>query len=335
MREVVLHMRTKLLLGAAISACLAFAGTAPAQTGRIAFARSFACDSPPTDNCPAGSDIDSVRADGTSFRLVERNPVPTIPGYTQPPFVGQVRYSPDGTSLLIRTPGGEIGVARADGSDLRLAPRFGCGTHPALCFKARDADWSPDGRYLLVVAGFNTPVHTGIGDLYTMRRDGSALHRLTKNASVVSASWSSRDVIAYAVGKPGSANSRLAHGQIVTIGPRRRPARVLFHGSGSVRKRDVVSVGSPVWAPDGAHLLFSRARGASRSRWVLATAAGGMLGTIHIPGGEPAWSPDGKWIAATDGDLWVTRVRGGTARRIVGPDSSYVIASPTWQPATG
>jgi Tol biopolymer transport system component len=325
-------MSTRLLLGAAIAACCAFAGTAAAQTGRIAFARTFACNSPPADNCPAGSDIDSVRADGTSLRLVAHNPVPVLPGYSQPPFVSEVRYSPDGKSLLIRTLVGEVGVARADGSSLRLIPGFGCGLHPDLCFTARDVDWSPDGKYLAVVAGFSTPVHTAGGDLYTMRRDGSALHRLTKNAWVVSASWSSRDAIAYAVGKPGSAHSRLAHGQILTLGPARRPARLLFHGSGSFQKRDVVSVGNPVWGPDGMHLLFSRARNEEQSRWVLASAAGRMLRTIHIPGGAPAWSPDGKWIAATDGGLWVTRASGGSAQRIVGPDASYLIDSPTWQP---
>jgi WD40 repeat protein len=327
-------MSRRLLLGAAIAAWCAFTATAAAQPGRIAFVRTFACDSPPADNCPSGSDVYSVEAEGTSLRLIAHDPVPTLPGGSQPPFVGQLHYSPDGKSLLIRTLGGELGIANRDGSGLRLMTGFGCGLHPALCFKARDVDWSPDGRYLVVVAGFNTPVHTGGGDLYTMRRDGSALHRLTKDAWVLSASWSRRDVIAYGVGKPGSASSRLAHGQIVTLGPRRRPARLLFRGSGSFQKGDVVTVGNPVWAPDGKHLLFSRSRGGGRSRWVLGSAGGRMLGTVHIPGAEPAWSPDGKWIAATDGDLWVTRASGGSPRRIVGP-SPYLIASPTWQPAGG
>jgi hypothetical protein len=316
----------------AIIACAAFAGTASAQPGRIAFARTFACDTPPADNCPPGSDIDSVVADGTSLRLVAHDPVPPLPGSTLPPSIAELRYSRSGASLVIRTFGGDLVVAKADGSAVRTFPDFGCGNHPDLCFKVRDAGWSPDGKRVVLVAGFSTPAHDGIGDLYVMGRygSGSTLRRLTRNAWVESASWSSRGVIAYAVGKPGSATSRLDHGQILTISPSGGQPHVLVHGSGDFRRRNEVTVSSPVWAPDGKRLLFERTRDNGDHRWVLASASGRIIRTLHIPGTAPAWSFDGRWIASTDGDLWVTRVSGGTAHRIVGPIPSYVIGSPTW-----
>jgi Tol biopolymer transport system component len=117
---------------------------------------------PPSGCC---GNIWSIRPDGTGLHQITH--------FTTENFPFQPEFSPDGQRIVFweqSAHGGEfaaIFVMRADGTDIRqVTPLRLDAAHPK---------WSPDGSKII----FNNDAHLNVGDIFTIRPDGTGLKRLT------------------------------------------------------------------------------------------------------------------------------------------------------------
>jgi dipeptidyl aminopeptidase/acylaminoacyl peptidase len=111
-----------------------------------------------------------IRPDGTSLRVL-----PGTEGGEYP------SWSPDGSRIAFNsnlTGDHVMYIAQADGSKVVDLSRVGEGWQ---------VDWSPDGRSILFTSHRDHP--DNYTDVYVMRPDGSAVHRLTHNLAYTPA-WS-------------------------------------------------------------------------------------------------------------------------------------------------
>jgi Tol biopolymer transport system component len=112
--------------------------------------------------CP---NIYTIRPDGSGVRQVTR--FGTDMGVQEPEF------SPDGKSIAFwqASVGGvdlaAVFIMVADGTNIRQVT--------PLELDADHQEWSPDGSRLI----FNNDAHQGVGDIFTIRPDGSGVKRLT------------------------------------------------------------------------------------------------------------------------------------------------------------
>jgi Galactose oxidase, central domain/WD40-like Beta Propeller Repeat len=124
-----------------------------------------------------------------SGRVVTLNPTASVGGAAP-------RWSPDGTRIIFflygdKDTGGPfpprpsaIWMLDRDGQNLRQVS-------PAT-LDAQDADWSPDGTRIVFLSPSPEPdedVGQWLGDIYTMRPDGSDVRRLTTDARSIAPSW--------------------------------------------------------------------------------------------------------------------------------------------------
>ncbi len=183
---------------------------------------------------------------------------------------------------------------------------------------ARNPDWRPDGKRI----AFST------GNVYTIRPDGSDLQQVTDFGSSFRPRWSP-DGKTISFGRSGSTDE---------VG-------VWFaHLSDSTFTR-FGWVASPAdWSPNGERIVYQNAD----ELWIADTSrtdSTQLTENGYVANRDPAWSPNGKWIAWTPlpgsrPELWIMRSDGSDKRKLAeggsfpawDPDSDRIVFS---KPAQG
>jgi len=153
-------------------------------------------------------------------------------------------------------------------------------------------EWSPDGRFLAFIANGLGPT---VG-IYIYDTLSGSYQQLTETQWVVSLAWTQ-------------------DGQAIVYQALDALYRVAVQG-GTPMPLGVAGF-QPTCGPDGA-VAYVR----SGDLWILASnGEERRLTSTRASDGDPAWSPDGKWIAfASDRsgnvDIWITAATGGTAVQI-------------------
>jgi Tol biopolymer transport system component len=235
-------------------------------------------------------------------------------------------WSPDGTRIVYDSESPEGGdgiwVANADGSDPRKL--IDNGSVPA---------WSPDGTKIAFARpDIGEVVSFGDGSagtpfyLYVMDADGTNVQRLTDGRfSDYSPAWS-----------PDST-------QIAFVRYGRKGAGLfVMNAEGSDVRRvagpGIEVFGAPAWSPDGASIAVAvngTKRGPPGGIMLLPTDGSGETTTIQgteveYPDyvSDPAWSPDGEWIAyvhSYQGELVILHPDGSDRRTLnVDPETDSV-----------
>jgi Tol biopolymer transport system component len=257
------------------------------------------------------------------------------------------RFSPNGRYITYRTtdygaeqifrmnPDGSGKVNLTNNSDINV-----------------DYEWSPSGEEIVF-----TRLLQGQYEIFKMKSDGTGQQNLTNNlADDRYPSWSPH-------------GSRIAFSRLVSLSPTRWQVFIMnADGSAPTPLTDASeSALFPHWSRDGSKLYYdiptkgmavksvdgtlTRRIDGVYSRWMswspdgksfvtsglyIVDADFGSHHAMHIPGVEPTWSPDGKWIVfrKTDdtgrGDLWVVRPNGTDLRQLT--SSRYGDLNPSWKP---
>ncbi len=226
-------------------------------------------------------------------------------------------WSPDGMRIVYdsESPGGGQGIwiVNADGSD--ATKLIDDGSVPA---------WSPNGtRIVFARADVGEMVPFGEGAagtpfyLYVMDAGGSNVVRLTEGRFAdYSPAWS----------PDGTQIAFLRYDRDGT-------SLFVMNADGSGARRiagpDIEAFGAPAWSADGGSiaLAVNGSKGGSPGGIMLLSAGGSIEGS-PIPGTEveypdyvsdPAWSPDGAWIAYThgyEGEIVILRPDGSDRRTL-------------------
>jgi Tol biopolymer transport system component len=279
----------------------------PGQNGRIAFTVE-----PRERGEPLSSTIETILPSGRGRRVLD-----TCPSGDCSHFFPA--WSPSGRRLAfgIRDAGPtqRFAIVRANGTELREVPQL-VGRYPSPA-------WAPSGRRL---------VFPGEDGLFTARTDGTHLIRVTQKPPVFEAAWSETGLIAFA-NDDDPYRARFVDDGIWTVRPDGSRLRRL------VRDRyNAASPAAPDWSPHGSKVAFEYADSTDYEVHVADAATGRHRRLTTRGGAEPAWSPDGRFIAfIRSGDLWVMRSNGRGERLILEggeTDSGQEIylGSPSWQP---
>jgi hypothetical protein len=216
-----------------------------------------------------------------------------------------------------------IALVRSDSSGLHRLPGVTVG-HLAPA-------WSPDGRSLAYSSRAS-------GGIYTVGRDGTGSRFILPDAQTWS-DWSISGRIAFMANTPGAISPSTGipyqRAQIYTALP-----------DGSDRRQITsdpwYSSESPDWSPHATKLAYHSFPGEINNIYVIGADGRGRRQLTFRGGNEPAWSPDGKYIAfIRNYDLYVIRSNGRGLRRVVDatdqdpdrPNKEWTeLSSPSWQP---
>lgn len=326
---------------AACAAALAGIGSPGRPQGLLAFHAD-----------PGGdSGLYVMGADGSGVRLAS----PNLAGH---PFS---RWSPDGTRLLFlsgaygegalrlldlgakreRTvgsdtvraydwaPEGRSLVYESRDGTMWLAPASGAGK-PRRLGRGHGPDWSPDGRWITYFDVSGDP------DVFKLPVRGGKPVRLTSHRGAdFSPQWSPNGrTIAFVSERDG--NSEL----YLVSADGRRTRRLT---------RDPAPDEAFQWAPDGGRLAYVSYRDGAEPTSIgignaeirtVDVATGRVVQLTHnrVWDGDPAWSPDSRWIAFTRragyGEIGVMRADGSELRFLHGAvNAPFNDCCPSWRPA--
>jgi Tol biopolymer transport system component len=235
----------------------------------------------------------------------------TEPEPPPPPLAGKIVFSSDRANS-----GGilQLYAMGPDGSAVQMVP-------PALSGGADQADISPDGERLVFDKGFA---------LYTMHGDGTDLRLVVPPGKGASKpAWSpDGQHLAFAAQQNGILDiwvtDQLGNAQ-----------------TNLTQTPDYVE-GAPAWSPDGETLVYTR--------YPVDLAVRSQLWTINANGSEsrllvaasddalnPAYSPDGNWIAYEGGpgyatSIWLVHPDGTGNHSIFAVGDTTAVHDPTWSP---
>jgi Tol biopolymer transport system component len=215
----------------------------------------------------------------------------------------------------------------------------GCGGSRS-SFKWRDTEpsWSPSGKTITFVSNREHPHDEDANVLYVMKADGTALKKLTDDATSAdfpSYSPDERTILYIAYPKLEAINEDPT---IDVIGA---------DGSGGHTVTTAANHWAipPAWSRDGRRIAFARDRDATNPEtptdlWLMAPDGSGQRRVakgIDTYGFSPAfaWSPDSRRIAFAcfEGDLCLVSARGGPIRRLTHSSSdSAATLSVSWSP---
>jgi Tol biopolymer transport system component len=236
----------------------------------------------------------------------------TEPSPPPPPFAGKIvfqsdRATLDGSPLLYSM--------NPDGSEIRQVPI-------SLPSALGQADISPDGERIVLSQGFA---------LYTSRGDGTELRLVVPAGKGASKpAWSpDGQRLAFAAQQAGIYDIWVSD--------------QLGNGQTDLTQTPDYAEGAPAWAPDGMRLIYSRGLPDGSIPFELWTMkADGtdprrLIGDPHNDAANPAFSPDGTWIAYVSGpgifnDLRVARADGTEDHSIFKLDDGTALDDPAWSP---
>jgi hypothetical protein len=289
----------------------------PGANGRIAFTvtkwRSVSIPPHGYDQL-VWSRIETVLPNGRGLRALRACPAGGC-------FDSAPAWSPNGRLLAFDfattigpIPGQQLAIVGQDGEGMRTVTTM---------YALGDVGfaWSPDGRRLVFVA-YTPPLYHS--QLFTVGSDATGLRQITNGCGADEPTWSVKGTIVFREdgGCPQSG--------IYSIRPDgSRPRRLTDDGS------------FPDLSPDGSELAYTGEvnYGERQDIFICNANGGGVRRFTRRGGAQPAWSPDGKYIAfIRHNDIYVMRRDGRGLRLLVrGPSSStsdewFVVSSPSWQP---
>ena len=188
---------------------------------------------------------------------------------------------------------------------------------------------SPDGKWFLYVS-----TASGNADIYLQSVGGQTAMNLTKDSPVADTepafSWDG-DRIAFRSARDGA-------------------GLYIMGRTGDAPRRVVPGGFDPTWSPDGKQLAYSSvstivpaSRGALGALRVVNIESGEVTELTNVDALNPAWSPNGRFIAfwgmgrtpggdsySSQRDIWVIAATGGAPWKLT--DDAHVDWTPTWTP---
>jgi len=238
-------------------------------------------------------------------------------------------WSPDGSTIAFqstREGRDDIFTMDADGGHIRrLTDGRGFNEYPS---------WSPDGQWILFNStrdGVDEGGRNGYyRDLYLMRPDGTAVHRVTRHSGTFNfGAWSpdARSLV--------FESDRAGTWDIYTMGVDGSGVRQLTH-----HEKTAGFAGFPQWSPDGTRIVFGASNNGEPASiyWLAVGADAPHRVAVNAPGlqwdGFPDWSPDGRWIVfehnGADAQLFAVRPDGSDLTQLTdGPGHKTL---PRWRP---